>query len=144
MLTLPLITLSARGFLMQWYLKVLRHYFDFTGRARRTEFWMFTLFNWLISFVLLIIDNLLFASGQGSILTDGPLGLMYSLAVLLPSLGVAVRRLHDTGRSGWWLLIALIPIIGWILVIVWYATDGQPEPNQWGANPKTTGPAVVY
>ena len=129
---------------MQWYLKVLRQYADFTGRARRTEFWMFVLFSAIISIVLRVIDNLIFGNGMTS---GGPLGLLYSLAVLLPSIAVSARRLHDIGRSGWWQLIGLIPIIGWIVVIVWYATAGKAEPNQWGQNPKAesgAGSAVTY
>jgi uncharacterized membrane protein YhaH (DUF805 family) len=118
---------------MQWYLKVLRQYADFTGRARRTEFWMFVLVNVLISIVLGLIDYAIFGYNSGR---SGPLGLLYSLAVLLPSIAVSARRLHDIGRSGWWQLVAIIPIIGWIFVIVWYATPGRAEPNRWGQNPK--------
>jgi uncharacterized membrane protein YhaH (DUF805 family) len=118
---------------MQWYLKVLRQYADFNGRARRTEFWMFNLFSALIWIVLEIVDYLTFGSDLTS---GGPLGLLYSLAVLLPSIAVAARRLHDIGRSGWWQLIGLIPVIGWIVMIVWCATAGKAEPNQWGQNPK--------
>jgi uncharacterized membrane protein YhaH (DUF805 family) len=77
--------------------------------------------------VLAILDN---------VLTNGLLGLLYSLAVLLPSLGVGVRRLHDTGRSGWWLLIGIIPVIGWIVRIVFLATDGERLPNIYGPDPK--------
>lgn len=88
---------------MHWYVDVLKKYAVFSGRARRQEFWMFTLFSVIISIVLAIIDN-----AMGSIV----LGLVYSLAVLLPSLGVAVRRLHDTGRSGWFVLFPLIPLVG--------------------------------
>jgi uncharacterized membrane protein YhaH (DUF805 family) len=120
---------------MQWYLKVLQQYADFAGRARRTEFWMFTLFSVIISIVLGLLDNLLgltFVSGT----TSGWLGLIYSLAVLLPSLGVSVRRLHDTGRSGWWLLIGLVPIVGAIVLIVFWATAGNPGPNAHGPDPK--------
>lgn len=117
---------------MQWYLKVLRQYADFTGRARRTEFWMFVLFSVIISIVLRLIDYAIFGNSS----SGGPLGLLYSLAVLLPSIAVSARRLHDIGRSGWWQLIGIIPIIGWILVIVWFATPGRAEPNQWGPNPK--------
>lgn len=121
---------------MEWYLKVLRQYVDFTGRARRKEYWMFTLVNVIISLVLAIIDNLL---------TIGLLGLLYSLAVLLPSLGAGVRRLHDTGRSGWWLLIGIIPLIGWIVLIVFLATDGERQPNAYGPDPKAVpGEAAIF
>jgi len=122
---------------MQWYLKVLRQYADFSGRARRTEYWMFQLFNIIAFIVLYAIDV-----GLGTMF----LGLIYGLAVLLPSLAVAARRLHDIGRSGWWQLIGIIPLIGAIVMIVWCATEGQPEPNQWGANPKSVagGAAVAY
>jgi uncharacterized membrane protein YhaH (DUF805 family) len=126
---------------MQWYMKVLRQYADFTGRARRTEFWMFVLFNAIAVIILTILDNLLGLSsssmGGGSIVvTSGLLTGIYQLAVLVPSLAVGARRLHDTGRSGWWQLIALIPIVGAIILIVFFATDGQPQPNQYGVNPK--------
>jgi uncharacterized membrane protein YhaH (DUF805 family) len=112
---------------MEWYLKVLRQYADFTGRARRKEYWMFTLVSVIISIVLAILDNAL---------NTGLLGLLYSLAVLLPSLAVGARRLHDTGRSGWWLLIGIIPLIGWIVLIVFLAIDGERQPNTYGPDPK--------
>ena len=122
---------------MEWYLKVLRQYVDFDGRARRTEFWMFVLFSTIIAIVLGVIDSLLgwtFVAGT----TSGWLGLIYSLAVLLPSLGVSVRRLHDTGRSGWWLLIGLIPVIGGIVLIVFCATPGNVGANSYGPDPKAS------
>jgi uncharacterized membrane protein YhaH (DUF805 family) len=122
---------------MQWYLKVLRQYADFGARARRTEFWMFTLFSAIISIVLLIIDNAAGLTFGERAMTSGVLGTIYSLAVLIPTLAVSVRRLHDTGRTGWWILIGLIPLIGAIVLIVWYCTDGKPGHNQWGPNPKT-------
>ena len=112
---------------MEWYLKVPRQYVDFAGRARRKEYWMFTLVSVIISLVLAILDN---------VLRIGILGLLYSLAVVLPSLAVGVRRLHDTGRSGWWLLISLIPLIGAIVLVVFFATDGEPQPNAYGPDPK--------
>ncbi|TCK27689.1 uncharacterized membrane protein YhaH (DUF805 family) [Pseudonocardia endophytica] len=126
---------------MQWYMKVLRQYADFTGRARRTEFWMFVLFNAIAIIILTILDNLLGLSsssmGGGSIVvTSGVLTGIYQLAVLVPSLAVGARRLHDTGKSGWWQLLALIPIVGAIILIVFWATDGHPAPNQYGVNPK--------
>ena len=129
---------------MQWYLKVLRQYADFSGRARRTEFWMFVLFNAIALIILTILDNLLGLSsssmGGGSIyVSGGILTAIYQLAVLIPSLAVGARRLHDTGRSGWWQLIALIPLVGAIILIVFWATDGEPAPNQHGVNPKQLG-----
>ncbi|GHI07771.1 hypothetical protein AQI88_34235 [Streptomyces cellostaticus] len=112
---------------MHWYVDVLKKYAVFSGRARRQEYWMFFLFNVIISIVLAIIDG-----AMGSSI----LGIIYSLATLLPGLGVAVRRLHDTDRSGWWILIALIPLVGAIILIVFLATEGKAEPNQHGPNPK--------
>jgi len=119
---------------MQWYLKVLKDYVAFTGRARRQEYWMFTLFNVIASIVLSIIET---AIGINSVLTG-----IYSLAVLLPSLGVSARRLHDTGRSGWWLLIGLIPLIGAIILLVFMCQDSQDD-NKYGANPKASGNAAI-
>jgi uncharacterized membrane protein YhaH (DUF805 family) len=118
---------------MEWYLAVLRKYAVFTGRARRREFWMFTLVNVLISIGLSIIDTILgtdYGAGYGILST------IYSLAVLIPSIAVGVRRLHDTGRTGWWLLIGLVPCVGLIVLIVFYATEGQRGDNQYGADPK--------
>ncbi len=113
---------------MEWYLKVLKNYVGFEGRARRKEYWMFVLFSVIVSIVLSILEAVLNLS---SVLTG-----LYSLAVLLPSLAVGVRRLHDTGRSGWWLLISLIPLIGAIILIVFMCQDSQENGNQYGANPK--------
>lgn len=113
---------------MRWYLKALRQYADFNGRAQRAEFWMFTLISTVISLVLAVLDHLL---GLG-----GRLPSLYGLLVLLPSLAVTARRLHDIGRSGWWMFLGLVPVVGWVITIVWYATDGTPQPNIWGANPK--------
>jgi uncharacterized membrane protein YhaH (DUF805 family) len=125
---LPENTPSNRGGEMRWYLDVLRKYAVFSGRARRMEYWMFVLFNLIIALVLGAIDGLLGIQGV--------LGGLYSLAVLIPSLAVAVRRLHDTNRSGWWILINLIPVIGWIIFIIFAVQDSQPGPNQYGPNPK--------
>lgn len=128
---------------MQWYLKVLRQYVDFQGRARRTEFWMFTLFSVLISIVLGIIDGL--AGLQIGAIGIGVLGLIYSLFVLLPSLAVTVRRLHDTDRSGWWILIGLVPFVGIIVLIVFEVLEGSRGGNRFGQDPKAiTGGAAAY
>ncbi|MFC9277802.1 DUF805 domain-containing protein [Streptomyces collinus] len=112
---------------MNWYVDVLKKYAVFSGRARRQEFWMFALINAVISIVLMVVD---YAIGSSI------LGTIYSLAVLIPGLAVTVRRLHDTGRSGWAILISLIPLVGTIILIVWLASEGKAEPNEHGANPK--------
>lgn len=119
---------------MDWYFKVLSQYFDFSGRARRTEYWMFSLISALIGIGLAIVDSTLGLPGAGE--GSGPLNSLYSLAVFIPSLAVSVRRLHDIGRSGWWLLLALIPIIGWIVLLIFHCTDSDPGKNQYGPNPK--------
>ena len=113
---------------MEWYLAVLRNYAGFSGRARRTEYWMFVLFNIVIAIVLSILDALVLGSGI--------LGTLYSLAVLIPSIAVGVRRLHDTGRVGWWLLIGLVPVVGFIVLLIFFVQDSQTGDNEYGANPK--------
>ena len=112
-------------------------YATFSGRARRPEFWWFTLFNFIAQAVLNLIDGMFFGFGHGffDVPPTQPLGALYSLAVLLPSIAVAVRRLHDTGKSGWWVLIWLIPLIGWILLIWWLATPGDEGRNDHGPDP---------
>ncbi|GLZ50250.1 hypothetical protein Acsp06_64350 [Actinomycetospora sp. NBRC 106375] len=126
---------------MQWYLKVLKQYADFSGRARRTEFWMFVLFNAIAYIVLALIDVLIgtasfTSTGTGFSFGGGLLSGLYSLGVLIPSLAVAVRRLHDTDRTGWWLLIGLVPIVGGIVLLVFYCIEGTRGPNQYGPDPK--------
>jgi len=111
-----------------WYLKCIKQqYADFDGRARRTEYWMFTLVNILISIVVTIV---------GRIIHVPVLGSLYGLAVLVPGIAVGVRRMHDIGKSGWWVLIALIPLIGTIWIIILLATNGDQGSNQYGADPK--------
>ena len=113
---------------MKWYLEVLKKYAVFNGRARRTEYWMFALFNLIIAFVLGIVE-VIFGS-------PGVIGTLYTLAVIIPSIAVSVRRLHDTERSGAWLLIAFVPLIGTIVLLVFMVQDSKPDQNQYGANPK--------
>ncbi|MEX2980697.1 DUF805 domain-containing protein [Streptomyces sp. C36] len=112
---------------MHWYVDVLKKYATFSGRAGRPEFWMFTLISFVISIVLAVIDSTL---GTAPVI-----GLVYSLAVLLPGLAVGVRRLHDIDRSGWWLLLALIPILGSIVLLVFFALPGTPGENSYGPKP---------
>jgi uncharacterized membrane protein YhaH (DUF805 family) len=120
---------------MQWYIDVLKKYTVFSGRARRKEYWMFVLFSAIISIILSALDRLLgLTYGSGD--TNGWLQTIYGLAVLLPSIAVGIRRMHDTNRSGWWLLINLIPCIGWIWFIVLAAQEGTAGQNQYGPDPK--------
>ena len=114
-----------------------RKYVDFTGRARRSEYWFFFLFTVLAGIVGGILDGL-FGSRGGPYGGTGPIQGLIQLALLLPSLAVGARRLHDTGRSGWWLLIALIPVVGWIILLVFFVQDSQQD-NQYGPNPKVLG-----
>ena len=119
---------------MNWYLAAFKKYTEFSGRARRKEYWMFVLFNLIFSIVLSLLDQLLgtFSKDIGWGVCSG----LYFLAVLLPGLALSVRRLHDIGKHGWWLLIALIPLIGGIWLLVLTVTDSQPGANQYGPNPK--------
>lgn len=126
---------------MHWYLAVWRNYLGFTGRAQRSEYWYFQLFNLIIFIVLAVID-----ASFGTLHPEVGMGLLsglYWLAVLLPSIAVTVRRLHDTGRSGWWLLLVFVPLIGGIIVLVFMLLDSQPGQNQHGPNPKGVMAATV-
>ena len=119
---------------MHWYLDVLKKYAVFHGRARRKEYWYFILLSSIISTVLTIVDSL---TGTFSTASEvGLLGGIYLLATLVPSLAVTVRRLHDTNRSGWWILLGLLPVVGVIILIVFLALDGSPQINDYGASPK--------
>ena len=113
---------------------VLSKYATFTGRARRSEFWWFALFSVIVQVVVDIIDN---------VVGNSILGIIVGLAFILPSLAVAARRLHDTGRSGWWLLLIIIPLIGAIVLIVFECQDSQPGDNVHGPSPKA-GPQQGY
>ncbi len=113
---------------MNWYLDVLKKYAVFDGRARRQEYWMFLLINLGIAIGIGIIEAII-----GS---PGVLGMLYSLAVLIPGVAVSARRLHDTSRSAWWLLISFIPLLGLIALLIFMAMDSTPGSNQYGSNPK--------
>jgi uncharacterized membrane protein YhaH (DUF805 family) len=111
-----------------WKRVVLERYAQFTGRSRRAEFWWYALAGLIIG----IAFNILIAISSFFWVIYA----IYGLAVLIPGLAVGVRRLHDTDKSGWWLLIALVPLVGIIVLIVFWATDGTPGPNQYGASEK--------
>ncbi|QIR14707.1 DUF805 domain-containing protein [Shewanella aestuarii] len=118
---------------MEWYVKVLKNYFVFSGRARRKEYWMFGLINLVITVVLNLVDL-----GIGTLDATTGYGLfsgIYTLAVFIPSIAVSVRRLHDTNHSGWWLFLALIPLIGVLFLLVVFCFDSK-EDNEYGPNPK--------
>ncbi len=112
---------------MNEYLGVLKKYAVFSGRARRKEFWMFVLINFIIAIALSAVDMML---GLGL------LGFIYAVATLVPALAVGARRLHDIGKSGWWQLVGLVPLIGLIILIIFFVMDSNPGDNQYGPNPK--------
>lgn len=118
---------------MNWYLEVLKKYAVFSGRARRREYWFFALFNVIVTAVFAVLDNVLGFGGEAGY---GVLTGLYSLAILLPAIGVTVRRLHDTSHSGWWLLIVFIPIIGALILLYFTIKDSDPGANQYGPRPK--------
>jgi uncharacterized membrane protein YhaH (DUF805 family) len=118
---------------MEWFLRVVKN-FSFDGRARRKEYWMFTLFAVIIVVVLSLID--VAVGTYFETLEVGLLSGIFWLAILIQSIAVGVRRLHDTGRSGWWLLLILIPLVGPIIVLVLMALEGRQGDNQYGPDPK--------
>jgi uncharacterized membrane protein YhaH (DUF805 family) len=114
---------------------VLNQYVGFTGRARRSEYWYWILFYIVLSIIASMLDRAVFHTNYGSWFSA-----IVGLGLLLPSLAVTVRRLHDTSRSGWWILLALIPVVGGIILIVFYAQDSHGD-NQYGPSPKAVGSA---
>lgn len=124
---------------MNWYIGVLKKYAVFRGRARRKEFWMFIFFNLIATFALSFLDIMMGTFNWST--GGGPLSGLYGLGVLIPSVAVTVRRLHDTGRSGWWFLIGFIPLLGGLILLYFAISDSQPGTNQYGPNPKESGAA---
>ena len=118
---------------MEWYVKVLRQYADFEGRARRKEFWMFQLFHLIILFTLAMIGGVFAAAelGVGMIAY-----VIYALGTIIPSLALSVRRMHDLDKSGWMLLVGIIPLIGPIWLLILYMTEGTQGENAYGPDPK--------
>jgi len=123
---------------MDWYFAVLKNYAGFSGRARRKEYWLFFLFNLVVVLGLSFVDVIsgLYSKELGA----GLFGGAYSLLVLVPSVAVSVRRLHDTNRSAWWLLLAVVPLVGPLALIVIYCLDGTPGGNDYGPDPKAPAP----
>jgi uncharacterized membrane protein YhaH (DUF805 family) len=141
---------------MSWYLTVLTNYAGFRGRARRREYWTFVLVNAIIGIILVAIGKLTKMPGIATfgigmsrnepgvfgigVISDPLLFQVYALATFLPFLAVEVRRLHDTGRTGWWWLLGLIPVLGWIVLAVFCATSGAAGDNRYGPDPKAGDP----
>jgi uncharacterized membrane protein YhaH (DUF805 family) len=137
---------------MGWYVQVFKRGLDFGGRSRRREFWMFTLVNIVLSLVASGIDTAIGIGGFSAFTAPGTAAVMatpgivssiLALVLLLPSLAVSIRRLHDTDRSGWWLLIMLVPLVGAVVLIVFWAMDSKPGSNRHGPNPKERESAMV-
>jgi uncharacterized membrane protein YhaH (DUF805 family) len=139
---------------MEWMLLPLKRYAQFSGRSRRKEYWMYTLFIILAGIVLSIVDSILGLGGHavltsetspsgafyGGLVNRGLLSNLFTLATFIPGLAVAVRRLHDTNRSGWWFLLVFIPLIGAIVLLIWFCTAGTPGPNNYGNDPLSDTP----
>jgi uncharacterized membrane protein YhaH (DUF805 family) len=118
---------------VNWYLAVLKKYAEFSGRARRKEYWMFFLFNVIILIVLSVLDSMF-----GTVSAQYGMGMLtglYALATLVPNIAVTIRRLHDTDRSGWWILLGLIPLVG-IVLLVFMCLEGTRGDNRFGPDPK--------
>ena len=139
---------------MEWMLKPLRQYADFSGRARRKEFWSFLLFVWIMLFVLMYLDTVLGLGGTatgyrtansiGFSMTGGLLSLLFGLATLVPSIAVSVRRLHDVGKSGWFLLFVFVILFGWAYLLYLYVQPGMTGPNEYGPDPKAAETGKVF
>ena len=119
---------------MNWYLQALKKYAVFSGRARRKEYWFFILIYLIIVVVLSVVDGFIGTAISGA--SIGILTLIYILAMLIPTIAVVVRRLHDTGRSGWWFFIQLVPLVGAFILLYFMVCDSQPGQNAYGPNPK--------
>ena len=130
---------------MNDFIQPYKKYAQFTGRADRKEFWYFVLFYFVVCAILSVLDGMLFGTGRAQfgnggfdVSSSGPLAAIFAIGSIIPMLAVAIRRLHDTGKTGWWILIGLIPLVGTILLIAFYAQKGQPEANAHGEPPAGT------
>ena len=133
---------------MKYYIKAIKNYAVFSGRATRMEFWMFMLFNLLIALALgFVIAFGLFALGYSDAevnFASDVASTIYNLFILLPFISISVRRLHDMGKSGWWYLIGLIPVVGWAILLIMCMFDSEPFPNEYGESSKIGVVNVIY
>ena len=121
---------------MEWFLLPWQRYAEFDGRSRRKEYWLFTLGNTVAMLLLGMLSGMM---GNRSIGIVGIMFFIYCIASIIPSLAVSIRRLHDTGRSGWWFLISLVPLVGGIILLVFSIQDSDAGTNAYGQNPKAFG-----
>lgn len=139
---------------MNWMVLPYKRYFDFSGRSRRKEFWLFALFQWLVSVLIRVVFGMpmltgmqtgfmitpaLMHAGPGQILLN-----IFGLVTLIPGIAVAVRRLHDIDKSGWWYLLIFVPVLGWIALLVFFCRDGTPSANRFGEDPQGRGLYGVF
>ncbi|MBU6268879.1 MAG: DUF805 domain-containing protein [Sphingomonadales bacterium] len=137
---------------MEWMLMPYRRYAEFSGRSRRREFWMWALFCFLVGAAIdIVFGNPVYSSGPMAFsvssslsTTGGMLRGLFNLINLVPALAVAARRLHDIDRSGWWQLLWFVPLIGWIVLLVFFCLDSNSGPNRFGPDPKERGTADVF
>lgn len=128
--------------MVEWMTMPLKRYADFSGRSRRKEYWMFVLGCVIVAIVLSIVEGILGMSGMvGGIY--GPLTTLFVLAIIIPSIAVQVRRFHDQDKSGWFVLLGLIPILGSLAVLVFMLLEGTNGPNRFGSDPKAGEMATV-
>lgn len=123
---------------MNYYLSVLKKYAVFEGRASRAEFWYFVLFNLIVGILVSVVGHFVTGGGKNNFFFA-----LYALVVLLPGLGVTIRRLHDISRKGWWIFIWAVPLVGPIILIVFLTQNGHTGPNQYGADPKGVAVSAV-
>ncbi|HEY0085314.1 MAG TPA: DUF805 domain-containing protein [Allosphingosinicella sp.] len=128
---------------MEWMTLPLKRYAEFSGRSRRKEYWMFTLLLIIVNIVITVVETTLGLGGSVGGLY-GPLSLLFMLAIIVPSIAVGVRRLHDTNRSGWWMLIGLLPIVGGIVLLIFFVLEGTSGSNEYGPDPKEAGAGGAY
>jgi uncharacterized membrane protein YhaH (DUF805 family) len=127
---------------MKWFIKGLKNYFVFKGRARRKEFWMWILFSMIFSYAIMLIDYLLgtnmyfYVGPENKEISFGIIGLVYNMLILIPNISIGVRRLHDINKSGWTLLMCLIPFAGIVIMIVFFCKPGISGSNKYGSDPK--------
>lgn len=121
---------------MKYYLSVMTNYAEFNGRARRKEFWMFVLFNIIITFIAMILDSLLGTTNPTLVVAGGYLELIVAVIHFVPGLAVTVRRLHDINKSGWFMCVIFIPLAGFIWLLVMECTNGTKGDNEYGPDPK--------